>query len=96
VVVKTLFLNLLFICLSANLSASDKLIDSIIKPSIEKYFKKHKIIFVYIGKTQKRDYFVIIRYNHNQIQDRVIVDKNGAILSISEDLDAMDAAEEGC
>jgi len=93
-VVKILFLNLLLICFSVNVFASDKLIENIIKPSIKNYFKKQKITFVYIGKTQRKDYFVIIRYK--QTQDRIIVDKNGTIMSISEDLDVMDAAEEGC
>jgi hypothetical protein len=89
-----IFANLLLACLSVNLLASDKLIENTIKPSIQKYFKKQKITFVYIGKTQRKNYFVIIRYK--QTQDRVIVDKNGTILSISEDLNAMDGAEEGC
>jgi len=86
--------NLLFMCLSVNLFAGDKSIEDTIKQSVIKHFKKQKITFVYIGKTQTQKYFVIIRYKH--AQDRIIVDKNGTILSISEDLEAMDAAEEGC
>ncbi len=86
--------NLLLMSLFANVFAGDKSNEDIIKQSVIKHFKKQKITFVYIGKTKAQKYFVIIRYKH--AQDRVIVDKNGTILSISEDLEAMDAAEEGC
>jgi len=89
-----IFINLLFFGILVNLFASDKLVKNVIKPSVTRYFKKQKITFIYIGKTQTKKYFVIIRYN--QTQDRVIVDKNGTILHVYEDLNAIDGAEEGC
>lgn len=80
--------------ISTSLVDEDSLIQNVIKPSIIKYFKTKKIQFLFFKKMDNGNYFVIIKLAN--MQDQVTLDKTGKILSITEDLNALEEVEEGC
>ncbi len=67
---------------------------SLIKNSIEKYYKNQKVEFLHIHKMKNRNYLVIIR--KKDAQERIVTNKKGKILSIIDDLSIVDGVEEGC
>jgi len=94
VVVKNYLFILLVLC-SVHLKANkNDIIETVIKPSITKYFSNEKIKFLFVGKIDTDKFLAIIKYR--KLQDRITIDANGKILEISEDLDYMEEVEEGC
>ncbi len=89
-----LIVGLFIISLTKVFALNNSLVEEIIKPSINKYFKNQNINFLYIKKMNNGNFFVIIK--HTNIQDNITIDKTGKILSIAEDLNALDDTEEGC
>ena len=84
----------MFLFHSVSFADDDVVMQTIMKPSITKYFKSEKITFLFFKKMDNGHYFVIVKL-HN-MQDCVTLDQNGKILSITEDLNALDEVEEGC
>ena len=87
--------HILILCFSLPIAmlASDQ-DRQIVKDSIKKHYKNQNIIFLHIKEMTDNNYFVIIR--NNSMQERVEVDKFGKILSIIDDLNVVEEAEEGC
>ncbi len=65
-----------------------------VKNAISNYFQDKNTIFLYIKKMNNGNYFVIAR--HKNEQERIVVDNDGKILSIADDLSVLDEVEEGC
>jgi len=92
--IKNFICILLFTCSTHIFADENSIIETIIKPSITKHFVNEKIKFLFISKIAAHKYYVIIKYRN--FQDRIILTDKGKMLSIEEDLNAMEEAEEGC
>ncbi|WP_331775110.1 hypothetical protein [Sulfurospirillum sp. 1612] len=68
--------------------------EDIMKPSIVRYYKNQKVIFLFFQKMENGNYYAIIKTKH--LQECLTLDKTGKILSVMEDLNALDEVEEGC
>jgi len=92
--IKNFIFILLFTCSTHIFANDNQIIESVIKPNIIKHFKKEKIKFLFIGKIGAHKYYAVIKYR--RFQDNITLTDKGKLLSIEEDLDAMEKVEEGC